>query len=78
MCAADHEWLLVPSWLDEYEATGKGRVRVGGAMEDGKRIGGEIVSIEEWLDMIREQWGIKRSSEEEQDQNPDRKSEASS
>ncbi|KAG7009682.1 hypothetical protein G7Y79_00002g007970 [Physcia stellaris] len=74
VCAADHEWLLVPSWVDEYKATGKGRVRIGGVIEDGKRIGGEIVLIEEWLDTIREQWGIKRSSEEEQDQRQDRKS----
>ena len=73
MCAADHEWLLVPSWVDEYKVTGKGRVRIGGVIEDGQRIGGEIVSIEKWLDTIREQWGIKRSSEEEQDQHQDRK-----
>lgn len=77
MCAADHGWLLVPSWVDEYKATGKGRVRIGGVIADGKRIGGEIILIEEWLDTIRERWGIKRSSEEEQDQHQDQKSKTS-
>lgn len=60
VCSPDHEWLRVPSWTDEYRATGNGRVRVGGELHDGKRVGGEIVDVEKWLDLIREKWGIKK------------------
>ena len=60
VCSPDHEWQLVPSWVDEFQATGKGRVRVEGELQDGKRVGGRIVPAEEWLDMIREKWGINK------------------
>ena len=66
VCAADHEWLLVPSWVDEYKATGKGRVRVGGVFKDGKRVGGGVVGIDKWLDTVREEWGVQRKGNEEQ------------
>ena len=56
----DHEWLYVPSWVEEYRVTGKGRVRVGGELVDGKRVGGEIIPVAEFLDMIREKWGIEK------------------
>ena len=62
VCSPNHQWLHVPSWLEEFQATGEGRVRVGGEIQDGKRIGGRIVAIEEWLDMIRENWGIEKST----------------
>ena len=61
-CSPDHEWLLVPSWTDEYRATGRGRVRIGGELIDGKRVGGQIVPVEEWLDLVREKWGIDKPS----------------
>lgn len=60
VCSPDHEWLYVPSWADEYRATGKGRVRIGGELIDGKRVGGQIVPVGEWLDTIREKWGIEK------------------
>lgn len=61
ICSKDHEWLHVPPWSDEeYFAVGKGRVRVGGEMRDGKRIGGEVVDVETWLDMLRKEWGISK------------------
>lgn len=60
VCSRDHQWLRIPSWVEEFKATGKGRVRVGGEFKDGKRIGGQIVAVEEWLDMIREKWGIEK------------------
>ena len=61
-CSPDHEWLLVPSWTDEYRATGRGRVRMGGELVDGKRVGGQIIPVKEWLDMVREKWGIDKPS----------------
>ena len=60
VCSRDHQWLRIPSCVEEFKATGKGRVRVGGEFKDGKRIGGQIVAVEEWLDMIREKWGIEK------------------
>lgn len=60
VCSPDHDWLLIPSWADEYRATGKGRVRMGGELIDGKRVGGQIVPVEEWLDTVREKWGIDK------------------
>lgn len=61
-CSPDHEWLLVPSWADEYRATGKGRVRIGGELIDGKRVGGQILPVEEWLDIVRKEWGVDKPS----------------
>ncbi|MCJ1368888.1 hypothetical protein MMC20_000095 [Loxospora ochrophaea] len=59
VCSLDHEWLHLPS-VDEYQTTGIDRVRVGGELQDGKRVGGQIVDVKEWLDMVREKWGIEK------------------
>ena len=72
VCSPDHEWLYVPSWVEEYQVTGKGRVRVGGELVDGRRVGGQIVPVSEFLDMIREKWGIEKPGSS--DQNEDEKS----
>ncbi|KAL8741523.1 MAG: hypothetical protein Q9190_005883 [Brigantiaea leucoxantha] len=68
ICSADHQWLLVPSWLDELKATGKGRVRIGGVLKDGKREGGDIVTADEWLDTVKERWKLTLAKEDEQKQ----------
>ena len=60
VCSPNHEWLRVPAWTDEVRDTGKDRVRVGGELVDGKRVGGKIVPVEEWLDDIRLKWGIEK------------------
>lgn len=67
LCSQDHEWILTPSWRSELQATGKDKVRMGGTLpppdgplQDGRRIGGEIVPVEEWLDSIRKKWGIEK------------------
>ena len=60
VCSRDHQWLRIPSWVEESKATGMGRVRVGGEFKDGRRIGGQIVAVEEWLGMVREKWGIEK------------------
>ena len=66
VCNKDHDWLRIPSWEDEFKETGKGKVRVGGEYRDGKRIGGEIVEVDTWLETIREQWGIKKPTPNEE------------
>ena len=60
VCSRDHEWLYVPPWTDEYRETGKRQVHMGGYFENGKRVGGAIVPVEEWLDSIRVKWGIEK------------------
>lgn len=60
-CSRDHEWLWIPSWEAEFAKTGRNRVRTGGEIkENGEWIGGEIVPVEQWLDGVREAWGIEK------------------
>ena len=64
-CSPEHSWLHVPAWSDEEaQKVGKGNVLVGGSLVSGKRVGGEIVKIEDWLDGIRESWGIPKTTVE--------------
>jgi hypothetical protein len=64
MCRPDHRWVHVPRWSDrEAVSIGKGRVRVRGELVDGERVGGEVVDIAQWLDEIRERWGIQKKLE---------------
>ena len=59
ICGADHEFLHVPEWSDEaFWEVGFGHVRVDGEMVDEKRVGGEVVEIEQWLDRLREEGGV--------------------
>ena len=63
VCSSDHEWLYVPSWNQELMTVGPGKVRVGGEMVDGKRVGGENVEVKEWLERLKITWGIKSSND---------------
>ena len=48
VCDPGHSWLHVPPWSDqEALEVGQGKVRVRGELMEGKRVGGEIVDIEE-------------------------------
>lgn len=61
ICNKSHDWLHVPKWDDEeYLKVGKGNVRIGGETKDGARVGGEVVPISEWLNLLRDEWGIPR------------------
>lgn len=61
VCHPKHEWLHVPKWHDEdFPETRLGKVKVGGMLVDGGRVGGEAVSVEEWLNIVRDGWGIPR------------------
>ncbi|KAF4460465.1 nacht and tpr domain containing [Fusarium albosuccineum] len=57
-CNKDHEWLYVPKWDRElYLNSLKKRVRVGGEIDaEGNRVGGEMVSAEEWLSRLKKDW----------------------
>ncbi|MCJ1334433.1 hypothetical protein MMC10_011143 [Thelotrema lepadinum] len=60
LCSPNHEWLYVPSLDEGFKDAGKGYARMGGELQDGRRVGGDIVLVEEWVDSIREKWGIKK------------------
>ena len=78
VCSLDHDWLRVPSWIDEMNMTGKDHVRMGGEMRNGQREGGEIVPVETWLDYIRKKWNIEitpRPSPEKQTEEPEQQDE---
>ena len=76
LCSPDHEWLHISCWIDEYRAMADGHVRVGGELQDGKRVGGETVTVGVWLDMIREKWGIEKPTKEPQTEDAEQKNEA--
>ena len=61
ICSPDHDWLHVPAWSDkEYGEIGERRVKIGGELVDGKRVGGRVVEVSEWLDILRDEWGIPK------------------
>ncbi|KAL8764972.1 MAG: hypothetical protein Q9194_006748 [Teloschistes cf. exilis] len=62
VCGPDHDWLYVPSSVEEEKTTGEGNVLIGGELQDGKRLGGQIVPIKEWLDAIKQDWAIEKSA----------------
>ncbi len=62
ICSPDHDWLHVPKWDDEeYAKVGRGKVKVGGTWDGQGRVGGEVVTIEEWLNLLRDEWGVPRA-----------------
>ena len=65
ICSPDHQCVHV-SWIEEYNATEKGYVRVGGQLVDGRRVGGDFIKIDAWLDGIRNTWGVKRAEKEDE------------
>ncbi len=61
ICSPKHDWLHVPKWDDEeYAKVGRGKVKVGGEWDGQGRVGGEVVTIDAWLNSLRDQWGIPR------------------
>jgi hypothetical protein len=61
MSSNKHEWLHIPKWDNKkYLAVRKEKVKIQGQFIDGARIGGKDVSIKEWLDIVRTEWGITK------------------
>ena len=61
VCHPEHSWLHVPPWSDEAALKiGQGNVRVGGQLVDGKRVGGDVVTIQEWVEDMRKTWGVPK------------------
>lgn len=68
VCSPDHEWLRMPPWQDEYQITGDG-VRMGGEIKNGKRVGGTVVPVKEWLNAIRQDWAFPTVEPVQKDEN---------
>ncbi|OCT46177.1 hypothetical protein CLCR_01032 [Cladophialophora carrionii] len=61
ICDPGHSWLHVPKWSDQDALeVGQGKVRAHGQLVDGKRVGGDIVEIQQWLDEIRDIWRLPK------------------
>ncbi|KAH8592092.1 hypothetical protein B0O99DRAFT_689874 [Bisporella sp. PMI_857] len=61
ICDTTHNWLHIPKWDDlEFAETREGKVKFGGEFVDGKRVGGRIETVAEWLNLVRDDWGLPR------------------
>jgi tetratricopeptide (TPR) repeat protein len=58
VCSPDHHFIYVPSWQDEYRKVKPGKVAVGGHIVDGQRVDGEVVTVDKWLEDLKEVWKI--------------------
>jgi hypothetical protein len=65
VCNAEHDFLHIPALSSkEYREVRKDNIKVGGKLVEGTRIGGEIIRVQEWLDLIRDEWGIEKVNKE--------------
>ncbi|KAM6485833.1 hypothetical protein HDV62DRAFT_403210 [Trichoderma sp. SZMC 28011] len=59
VCNPGHEWLAIPRWNPRGNAAVRdGIVQIGGELVDGVRVGGETVTVKEWLASLRKEWEI--------------------
>ena len=62
ICSPEHDWLHIPKWDDEeYAKVGRGKLKVGRTWDGEKRVGGEVVMIESWLNLLRGEWGVPQN-----------------
>lgn len=59
VCNPSHEWLAIPKWNPRGNAAVRdGIVQIGGELVDGVRVGGETVTVKEWLASLKKEWEI--------------------
>ncbi|PKK47698.1 hypothetical protein CI102_6702 [Trichoderma harzianum] len=59
VCSPSHEWLAIPKWNPRGNAAARdGVVQVGGELVDGVRVGGETVTVKEWLASLKKEWQL--------------------
>jgi tetratricopeptide (TPR) repeat protein len=64
VCRKNHDWLYLPKWDKEsFLRALAGNVQIGGRIEQGIRVGGETVTIEEWLETLKKNWGFVEETE---------------
>ncbi|KAK4215813.1 Nacht and tpr domain protein [Rhypophila decipiens] len=72
VCNAGHDLLVMPPWGKEgiLEAL-RGNVLVGGTIQDdGRRLGGEYVPINQWLAVLKSQWGYVEKEKTDSEAEP--------
>lgn len=59
VCSPTHDWLAVPKCNPRGNMAARdGTVQIGGELVDGIRVGGETVTVKEWLDSLKKEWEI--------------------
>lgn len=59
ICSPDHEWLAIPKYSPGGNmAAREGTVHVRGELVNGVRVGGESVTVKEWISSLKEDWGL--------------------
>ncbi|KAL9088549.1 MAG: hypothetical protein Q9159_003039 [Coniocarpon cinnabarinum] len=59
VCNSKHDWLFFPPLdYDEVIHVQTNMIKAGGKMEEGTRVGGQWVPWAEWLNGVREEWGV--------------------
>lgn len=66
ICKSGHDWLRVPKWNDdEFKEVREKRVKIGGELKGDTRVGFKTVAVEDWLNILRDDWGIPRAGSKE-------------
>lgn len=59
VCSPSHDWLAIPKWNPRgNKAARDGTVQIRGELIDGIRVGGETVTVKEWLASLKTEWEI--------------------
>lgn len=59
ICSPGHEWLAIPKYSPRGNmAAREGTVHVRGELVNGVRVGGETVTVKEWIGSLKEDWGL--------------------
>jgi tetratricopeptide (TPR) repeat protein len=59
ICSPNHEWLAVPKYSPRGNmAAREGTVQVRGELVNGVRVGGEKVSVKDWIASLKDDWAL--------------------
>jgi tetratricopeptide (TPR) repeat protein len=59
VCSSNHDWQAIPKWNPRGNTAARdGTVQIRGDLVDGVRMGGETVPFEEWLNLLKTDWGL--------------------
>lgn len=59
ICSPDHEWFAIPKYSPRGNmAAREGTVQVRGELVKGVRVGGESVTVKEWIGLLKEDWAL--------------------
>ncbi|KAK1244073.1 hypothetical protein MKX08_002211 [Trichoderma sp. CBMAI-0020] len=59
VCNSHHEWLAIPKYSPRGNmAAREGTVQIRGELVKGVRVGGELVTVKEWIGLLKEDWAL--------------------